>query len=244
MLQRKISKAIFDALDDHLKGLYKQSGAGYILDVEPDESVSEIHTALEAARKERDEAKKKYGESSAQVAQLQTRVEVLEHEKENIGKTEAEKVEARLKLQQEQMVKEKDGKINELTTALRGDMLGRTSLELAKKLFKSAPEVMAETIIKPRLDLEIKDGKASVVAKAVDGASAITLDLLEKEIVADKRYSDILLGSKASGGGATQPSGGQSGGGATVNLTEQHRQQAAALGLSVPQPFDPSNTRI
>lgn len=57
--------------------------------------------------------------------------------------------------------------------------------------------------IEHRLAMDIRDGKPVVVVRDQDGkASAQTLDDLKKEIANDPAFAPLIVGSKASGGGA------------------------------------------
>jgi hypothetical protein len=66
--------------------------------------------------------------------------------------------------------------------------------------------------VRNRLRVEMRDGKRTTVVVDTEGkASAMTLDELKKEFVANKAFAPVLAASRASGGGAN----GGKGGGAT-----------------------------
>jgi hypothetical protein len=81
--------------------------------------------------------------------------------------------------------------------------------------------------IERRLAMDIRDGKPVVVVRDADGkASALTLDDLKKEIANDPAFAPLIVGSKASGGGA----GGAKGGSAapSANRSKMNPVQKAA----------------
>ena len=88
---------------------------------------------------------------------------------------------------------------------------------MARKI-STVPVAMAR-MVQDRLTVEIEDGEP--VTRVLDKSgrpSAMTLADLEKELVADPDLSGMIVGSKASGSGATA----NSGGGATKKLHEMN----------------------
>jgi len=107
----------------------------------------------------------------------------------------------------------KDGIISQLTA-------GSTAKDLAAQLALKGSERVLEQIIAPRLGVEIVEGQPKVIVKDAAGQrSALTLDDLRKEILADAALKPILQGTMGSGAGGVGRNGG-AGTGKTIAASE------------------------
>lgn len=101
---------------------------------------------------------------------------------------------------------ERDG----LTGSLTSLTSGAAATGIANKLAVDAEA--AENIadyLKGRLRTEFEGGAAKTVVLGQDGKpSALTVEELEKEVAAMPRFSRIIAGTKATGGGAAHANGG------------------------------------
>ena len=86
---------------------------------------------------------------------------------------------------------------------------GATVASLSSELALKGSESIFGQIIKDRVGVEIRDGKAITVIKDKDGKpSAATLDDFKKELMGDAALKPLLSGSNSSGGGAAGATGG------------------------------------
>lgn len=96
---------------------------------------------------------------------------------------------------------------SEADTALKGQVrkltVGQEARKLASEMATDEGVELLERFILDRLDVDLNGDMPTI--RVLDGTgkpSASTIDELKKEFLADKRFSGILTGSKASGGGA------------------------------------------
>lgn len=96
-----------------------------------------------------------------------------------------------------------------------------TATKLASKLAIKGSESVLERVISDRLVAETTKLSDPTVIRVLDGngkPSALTLDELEKELQNDTALAPILVGSRASGAGGSNPSAG--GGGSKIRNSE------------------------
>jgi hypothetical protein len=106
-------------------------------------------------------------------------------------------------------VTERDKHIADLTGVVNSLSIGSEATRLASKLALPESADVLLPHIKARLSAELKDGSAHVRVLGLDGKpTAMTLADLEKEIVGNKAFAPILVGSKGNGAGGTNSGGG------------------------------------
>jgi hypothetical protein len=175
----KISKAKFDALSDELKGEYiaGDKDGEYVLDVNglPEaEDTGPIKRARDAEKNKANQYKAKIEELEAKIAEFPD-------------------VEA-LKTQHAAEVK----KYKDFTEA---SLIDGAALTLATKISKSPQLILPH--IKARLVADMTGDKPVTKVLGADGKPGdLTIDKLGEEFVANKDFATIMIGSKASGGGA------------------------------------------
>lgn len=205
-LKRKITK--LDEVDEKYRGLYKQEGDAYVLDVDGIEGDTggEDLGALKRAKDHEKEQRK--------AAELRARELEAELDELRDGASRKSGDVAALEESWKAKLAKREGELQSQIDALSGNLqtilVDNVAQSLAAEI-SSAPKVIMPHI-RSRLKAELVDGKA--VTKVLDAegkASASTLDELKSEFVNNKEFASIIVGSKASGGGA---SGGQGGGGA------------------------------
>lgn len=197
----KLEIDTLEGVDESVKGLYEQQGDKFRLKVEGVEDVSGLKAknaellaelkakaarekeASEAARKAAEDAAKKSGD-----------VEALEKSwQDKLAKSLAERDEKLSKYEQQ---------INDLT-------VGQTASSLASELAVTGSAAVLMPHIKARLGMDVRDGKAVAVVLDKEGKpSALTVDELKAEFLSDPAFAPLIVGSKATGGGAA---GGRSG---------------------------------
>lgn len=207
-LARKIDKAKYDGLSADLKAEYKVSGsnpAEYLLDTEGDDD------AAAAALRARDNEKALRVKAEKDLADLKaagTKTPTTEPEPpandpnaQRIAKLEKQLAEEKA----ERIKTENAAKADKANTAVAAE-----AKSLAAKLAGKNADLLLPHIER-RLKGEVVDGVVKIGVIDKDGVvGSGTIDDLSKEMLANKSYAAILIGSKATGGGAgkSQGSGG------------------------------------
>lgn len=197
-----------EGVDESVAGFYEKHGDKYRLKVEGLDPADELKEALRKEREERKAAKERAEalerearERADEAARKKGDTEALEKSwQEKLAKREAELTEA---------LKAREAKLTELT-------VGATASKLAGEL---AVPGSADVLL-PHITSRLRYEEGKVVVLDPEGKpSALTPDELKQQISEDKRFAPLIVGSRASDGGAI----GSQGGGAAKsdNLTEQ-----------------------
>lgn len=218
-MKRKLTKAEFDALDDTKKGLYKALGADYVLDLVDDDDP-------DALRRGRDREKQIAKEQKERADRLQAEIDALNGN--NARKTgDIETLERSWQSKLDTQKATYEAQVAKLSAQLEKTLVHDKAISLASKLAGDNAE-----IILPHLERRLKadlTGNAPFtrVLDANGELSALTVEELEKEFVANPKFSAIIVASRATGG-----AGGSKGNGKTpavlrdkkfVDLTESER---------------------
>lgn len=201
---KKIINAVEDVAEE-LRGFYVKRGDKYVLDVEGDDDTTALRNAKDREKARADEEAQLRRDAEKQLRETQRALEDLKASPET----------ARLQTELEAATKERDGLRNGIIEAARD----KAATEIATSISK-APKLLAR-FIGERLSVELgADGKPVVKPLAADGkvSDAFTVDSLKKEIAENPDFADIIVASKAGGGGAPRNgvpgSNGATGGGA------------------------------
>lgn len=224
-LKRKITKLEFDALNDVLKAEYKAHGEAYVLDTVGDEG-------FDALKLEKQQALDKANKYKADLDALQTKFDDML--RGAIPKADVEALENSWKTKLATREQELNAQIETSQRAINNLSVDAAAQKLASEI-STTPELLMP-LIRQRLKAEQVDGKVTTrVLDTVGQPSALTLEDLAKEFKSNAAYAPIIIGSKASGGGA----GGQgNGGGATKKLTEMSEAERVDLYKRDPAAFD------
>lgn len=186
-LKKKISKAEFEKLADHLKTEYVERGDGYILDLEGDD-------VLERAKEHEKELRKA---AEAEAKQLKERLATMDDEGmrkrgdiEALDKSWGEKLAAR--------EKELNEKLGKRDSHLKGTLVDAVAQKIASTISTSPSLIMPH--IKSRLVADL-DGETPMT-KVLDKngqLSALTIEELQNEFVTNPEFGAIIIGSKATG---------------------------------------------
>jgi hypothetical protein len=203
-----------DSVDESMRGLYKESDGKYQIAIEglPQDNSAEYESRItkmdakinellgekkaesekrkeaeEAARKEAEEAARKSGD-----------VEALE-------KSWSDKLQKQLSDLQNKYEPELEGTKKLLEKAT----VDATASQIAAEIGVSGTQKALLPHIRMRLKMAVKDGEARTVVTDINGKpSANTLEDLKQEFVNDPAFAPLIIGSKASGGGAASSDGG------------------------------------
>lgn len=196
-MKRKISKEEFDKLSDVKKEDYKEKNGSYFLDIEDDdEAIVSLTQAKENEKNRRKELQKELDTLKEQIQEITNEknrktgdVEALENSwKERLTKRETELT----------------SELNKLRSSVINTSRDNLLTQLASKLAKSDSHRLFKKGIEDRIHSEF-DGE-KVVHRILDKEgkpSALGIEDFEKEILANKEFSSILVASKASGAGGS-----------------------------------------
>lgn len=218
MLLLRLKKEEYDKLSDVLKSEYIADGDGYKLDVSGVEDTGALKRA-----KDRESQLRREAESHAK--ELETRLEELSGD-------DARKKGDIATLEKAWQKKLDDTK-SELETSLKSremfiqnQLVEGTADKLARELSK-APKIMLPHI-RARLTADLTGDIPSVKVLGKDGKlSDLTVDQLADEFRKDDTFSEIILATKASGGGAASKT--KNGSAGNGGLSEDKSQNLAAM---------------
>lgn len=209
-----------DGLDDATKGMYTKGEKGYTLDIEglPDNN-------NEGLRRKVDEllAEKKAEKQKREAAELEAK-KAAEDQARKSGDVEALEKSWNEKLTKRES--ELTGRINSLTDSINSMTIDRAAITMANEIALPGSADLLIPHIKSRLAAEQRDNQfVTVVRDKAGKPSASTLDDLKAEFTSNLAFAPVLVGSKATGGGAS----GQSGGGAgqkNISLNDLDKMSA------------------
>lgn len=211
MLKKTLTKEDYAKLSADLKKEYVEDGEGFKLDVEGGfDDAAALKRAKDHEKKEASEAKRALKDAQEQLdAITKERDEMLSG---SIPKGDVEKLKGSYETKLAKREKELTEKIGALTGNLNTMLVDNVANGIATKI-STAPGLILPHI-KSRLKADFVDGKAVTIVLGADGIpSALSVEDLQKEIIANKDFAPILVGSKGSGSGAN----GQSRSGAPGN---------------------------
>ena len=209
-LKRKITKEQFDKLSEGVKAEYIADGDGYKLDIDGDEDTGALKRAKDREKELRQQAEEKLREAQEELDRIsgddaRKKGDIATLEKSWQKKLDDQKAEY-------------EGKVSKLSTHTTKTLVDNVASQIAHKI-SNAPALILPHI-KARLKADF-DGDEPVtrVLDAAGKISALTVDELSAEFVANKDFSSIIIASKASGGAKATSQ--NNGGGATNSNSDQ-----------------------
>ncbi|QEG09326.1 head scaffolding protein [Xanthomonas phage vB_Xar_IVIA-DoCa1] len=204
-LKKRITKEEHSKLTDALKFEYVEDGDGFRLDVDGDEDTGPLRRAKDREAQLRRDAEKRAKEAEDRLAELEGDDARKKGDIATLEKSWQKKL--------DDQKNEYEGKIGKLTTHTTKSLVDNVALSIATKISNAPAIILPHIRARLQADFEGDEPKTRILDK--DGKpSAMTIDELSAEFVANKDFSAIITGSKASGG-AGKPS--QNGGGAPKN---------------------------
>ena len=205
-LKKKLSKAEYDKLSDAIKAEYIEDGDGFRLDIDGDEDTGALKRAKDREAQLRRDAEAKLREAQEELDRIngddaRKKGDIATLEKSWQKKLEDQKAEY-------------EGRVGKLTAHTTKTLVDNVATQIATKI-SNAPALLLPHI-KSRLQADFEGDSPVTRVLDKDGKpSAMTVEELAAEFVANKDFSAIITASKASGG-AGKPSN-NSGGGAPNN---------------------------
>ena len=201
-LKKKLTKAEYEKLSEHIKAEYIEDGDGFRLDIDGDEDTGALKRAKDREAQLRRDAEAKLREAQEEL----DRINGDDARKKGDIATLEKSWQKKLDEQRE----EYEAKVSKLTAHTTKTLVDNVASQLAHKISNAPALIMPH--IKSRLMADFEGDTPVTRVLDKDGKpSALTIDELANEFVANKDFSAIITASKASGG-AGKPS--QNGGGA------------------------------
>lgn len=195
------------------RGLYvEDKDVGYRLDVSGIEDPAELRRGKQRETEARKAAEKQLADfQAAQKKAEEDNRKALEEAARKAGDTASldKSWKERHDREMAELRQQLDGTISSQEGDIKRLLVDHVAMGIAARVaLPDSAEVVAEQI-KKRLRVEVRDGqRVTVVIDAEGKPSALSIAELEKEIVASKALAPLLVGSKASGGGANGGKGG------------------------------------
>jgi len=196
-LKRTLTTEAFAALDAAIQQFYEESAdGGYELALDgEDKSSAVLLRAKEHEVNARKEAEKANRELKAELAAIRDEKSRKSGDVESLDASYKEKIAA--------MQKEAADRIAQKDAFISKILVDGEAHRIAAEISSSPNLILPH--IKARLAADLdSDTPSTKVLDATGNLSALTLEDLKKEFVANKDYSSIILASKASGSGAPQ----------------------------------------
>jgi len=199
-----IDKAAYDALEPSLQAFYKAQGDAYVLAVEGLPAPED--TAGLKAKNDELLAELKANKTKAREAEEAARIAAEENARKS-GDTEA--LDRSWTEKHTAALAEKDGTLSALQAQVHSLTVGATAARLAGELAVQGSAAVLQQIIEPRLSMELREGKPTVVVlDAERRPTALTVEEFKAQLFNDAALAPLIASSRASGGGATGGKGG------------------------------------
>jgi hypothetical protein len=205
-LKKKLSKAEYEKLSDTIKAEYIEDGDGFRLDIDGDEDTGALKRAKDREAQLRRDAEAKLREAQEELDRINGDDARKKGDIATLEKSWQKKL--------DDTKAEYEGKVSKLTAHTTKTLVDNVATQIATKI-SNAPALLLPHI-KSRLQADFEgDAPVTRVLDKDGKPSAMTVEELAAEFVANKDFSAIITASKASGG-AGKPSN-NSGGGAPNN---------------------------
>jgi hypothetical protein len=240
-MKRKLTKEEYTKLADGIKEQYTESGDSYILDLEGDDDTAELRRARDREKADKKKAQDDLKKAQARLKELEGDDEGDEPGEDDEGEGDRRRRPNKRKTTDiAKLQKAWDDEKGELSTKLsskdefiKKQMVNAAANEIASRI-SSAPTLMSKALLE-RLTVSFDGDEPELVILDKDGQSSkLTTAQLEKEFVANKEFAAIIIGSKASGGGAPRgsPDSRPPGGGASETQKPVDLSKASAKDLA------------
>lgn len=203
-LKRKLDKETYEKLSDEMKKLYTEKDGDYTIALEDsgDDDTAALRRAFEREKQEKKELK----------ATLKELTDKLE-EKDGIDakkRGDIETLEKAWKEKADKIQKDYEARLSQKDAYISSTILDSAARSVVSDITTSPTILMPH--VKSRLSVDLSGDEPTVrVLDAKGAVSAMSVDDLKKEFVANKDFSSIITASKASGG-ASKASGESQGG--------------------------------
>lgn len=201
-LKKKLSKEEYAAKSKDIQSEYvEETDGSFRLDVEGEEDTGALKRSKDREKQLRQDAEKKLKEAQEQLDALGSDDARKKGDIETLEKQWAQKA--------SESNKQYEARIAKLTESTTKMLVDNVAIQMANRI-STAPNLILPHI-KARLKADFEGDSPITKVLGSDGSvSEMSLDQLSAEFVANKDFSAIIVGSKASGGAGktSKPSGG------------------------------------
>jgi hypothetical protein len=189
-LKKKITKEEHAKLSEHFKAEYVEDGDGFKLDLEGEEDTGALKRAKDREAQLRKDAEKKLRETEEKLNELEGNDARKRGDIDTLEKSWKEKLTTQKS--------EYQAKLDKLSAHTTKTLVDNVALSIATKI-SSAPALILPHI-RARLKADFEgDEPMTRVLDSAGKPSALTVDELSAEFVANKDFASVILASKASG---------------------------------------------
>jgi len=201
-LKKKLTKEEHAKLSNALKAEYVEDGDGFRLDVDGEEDTGALRRAKDREAQLRKDAETKLREAQEELDRINGDDARKKGDIQTLEKSWQKKL--------DDQKAEYEGKLGKLTGHTTKTLVDNVASQIAHKISNAPAIILPHIRARLQADFEGDEPKTRILDK--DGKpSAMTIEELSNEFIANKDFSAIITASKASGG-AGKPS--QNGGGA------------------------------
>lgn len=191
-MKRKITKEEYEKLSDVLKGEYEEKSGSFFQKIPDDDE------AIEALRIAKNNEKSEHNKTKQALTDLQSQLDEMKNEGSR-KRGDVEAIENSWKDKFTKRETELTEKINNLTSTVSKSMRDSITTQIAAKI--SVSPALMKKVLDERVSVEYSEGIfLTRILDASGKPSALTIEDLEKETLANKDYAPIIIASKASGG--------------------------------------------
>lgn len=230
-MKRKVTKAEYEAMSESLKLLYVVDGEGYKLPLIDDDDPDALRRARDREKAEGATARAALAAAESELDKLRTDPARKTGDIAVLEKSWSDKLTKR------------EGELNaqiatlkkSLETTLIDHAVAKVSTAVTAKPENAA---LMEPHVRDRFEV-VYDGDVPTV-KIKDAAgriSALNFEELQKELIATPKFASVVVGSKASGGGAGGQRSVTSDGGAGKKLKDMSESDRVALWRADPAAY-------
>lgn len=233
-MKLKITKEEYKDLSEVLQNEYKAEGDGYILNVDGLEDTGALKRAKDHEKEARKQAEAKAREVEEALNALKSEMDKLKDD----GSRKAGDIEALEKSWQKKVADleaKSKAEADKLLAALKRNTVEATARSLATDLSGDNADIILPHIL-GRLGFEMADGNPTVRVLGPDGnPTADSLEDLKNFYFTNQKFAPIVIGSKATGGGAAGDKG--RGGAAPKKLSEMTGLEEVEFAKANPEKY-------
>lgn len=229
-LKYNITSEEYDVLDGSVQSFYEESNGAYVLTVEglpPVEDVGPLKRAKDHEKNARKEAE-------AKVRELEQKLRDIEDRKHR-DKGDVEALEASYKKKIQDIEANSKAEIDRLTEMLKRNTVDAEAMRISSELSgPNADLILPHVRARMLVDLNEEGPKVRVLDEKGQ-VTADTLEDLKNYFFTSERFAPLVIGSKATGSGASGP---KSGGGSHKKLSEMTATEEALFAKQNPQQYE------
>jgi hypothetical protein len=215
-VKRSVTAVEYGTLAADIQKLYdKQDDGTYSIEVEGDEDTGALKRAKQHEVTLRKAAETAAAELKQKIADIEAELQTVRESGEGKKSAEVKATEKAWQAKLDKAQKELGDQLAITQAALKTQMVDSVAMRIATDIAGDNAEILLPHL-RGRLASEIVDGKAVTKVIGADGAaSASTVEELQKEFLSNPKFSAVVVGSRATGGGA----GGRRGSGGAAQIT-------------------------